>query len=310
MVVAVGKINEGESRQPDLVVRAPGSCGELVQGTLGGTNFLITCPVDLYTTVSVKLGGKRNAAGDKTLEAIKRTWAYLGVGCPSFSAVVKSELPQGKGMASSSADISAACQAAARAVDKTLTVDEIADLALSIEPTDGIFYPGIVMFDHIRGTMRRVLGAPPPITIAVFDIGGEVDTLQFNRREDLTFLNKAKEPLIRQAVELVRQGLAVGDAALIGKGATLSALANQHILPKSCLPSLIEVSKDYGAAGINIAHSGTVMGVLFASDDASRMEACIEAVRQRCPGLDYLHTVQMVSGGLTIEGDCDEALYG
>jgi len=303
---------EGASggQQLSAIVRAPGSCGELVQGTLGGTNFLITCPVDLYTTVTVRLDGKRIAAGEKTLAALNRTWSYLGVGNMQFSVFIDSEIPVGKGMASSSADISAACQAAALAVGKTLTDDEIADLALTIEPTDGIFYPGIVMFDHVSGQMRRPLGLPPTIKIAVFDLGGEIDTLQFNRRGDLTMLNKAKEPLVRQAVELVRQGLALGDTALIGKGATLSALANQHILPKPCLPQIIEIIKDYGAAGVTVAHSGTVIGVLFDESVYEWIETCVKAILAVCPGLKYLRTVQMVGGGLTIEGEYDYVRYG
>ncbi|MBP2654515.1 MAG: pduX [Firmicutes bacterium] len=298
---------DGES---DVFVQAPGSCGELVQGTIDGNNFLITCPVDMYTRVTVCLGGKRLAAGEKTVEAVKRTLDYLGIGSMPFSVTVESDLLQGKGMASSSADISAACQAAALAVGKTLTEDEIADIALSIEPTDGVFYPGIVMFDHVSGSIRRYLGIPPAIAIAIFDFGGEVDTLQFNGRSDLAVLNKAKEPLVLQAVELVRLGLLKGDAALIGKGATLSALANQYILPKKCLPKIIEIVREYGAVGVNTAHSGTVVGVLFADLDYGRIEAGIKAIKKACPEIEYLRTVQMVGGGLIIEGDYGYERYG
>ena len=37
----------------EIVVRVPGSCGELVQGFAGGEPFLGTCPIDRYTTVQV-----------------------------------------------------------------------------------------------------------------------------------------------------------------------------------------------------------------------------------------------------------------
>ena len=89
-------------------------------------------------------------------------------------------------MASSSADISAACLTAAIFCAREMSNYEIANIALSIEPTDGIFYPEIVMFDHIRGRIRYKLGMPPPIAIAVFDYGGEVDTVFFNRRQGVT----------------------------------------------------------------------------------------------------------------------------
>ena len=36
-------------------VRTPGTCGELVQGTRAGVAFHVTCPIDLYSTVTVQL---------------------------------------------------------------------------------------------------------------------------------------------------------------------------------------------------------------------------------------------------------------
>lgn len=281
-------------------VRAPGSCGELVQGTIDGKNFLITCPIDFYTEVTVETEGQTVIAGAKTVEAIRRTRDLLGVPDSSFSVSAISDLPQGKGMASSSADISAACLAVALSQGKSLSPDEIADLALGIEPTDGIFYPGIVMFDHVRGTVRKSLGDVPPMSIVIFDIGGQVDTQEFNSRQDLAALNQAKEPQIRQAVELVTQGLAEGDCNLIGQGATLSAMANQRILFKPCLPTVIDVALEFGAVGVNVAHSGTVIGCMFAGAPAEAMEECVAAVRMACPGMEYIRTVRLISGGLTV----------
>lgn len=283
-------------------VRAPGSCGELVQGTISGNHFLITCPVDLYAEVTVEIGGQGGSAGEKTMAAVRKTWAFLGVDYDRVAVSALSALPRGKGMASSSADISAACQAAALCAGRTLTPDEIADIALGIEPSDGVFYPGIVMFDHIGGLIRKPLGDPPPLAVAIFDAGGEVDTLQFNRRDDLPGLNAAKEPAVREAVELVTRGLAAGDAALIGRGATLSALANQGILPKPCLSVMADLLPGLGAVGLNTAHSGTVIGVLFPADAAGRIAEAVATVKKHCPELTFIQTAKVISGGLTILG--------
>lgn len=284
-------------------VRAPGSCGELVQGTISGSHFLITCPVDICTEVTVSPGtAEFSAAGPKTLEAVRRTWAYLGVACEDFAVIVSSALPQGKGMASSSADISAACLAAAAAAGRTLTPDEIADIALDIEPTDGIFYNGVVMFDHVNGLTRRRLGDPPPMSVAIFDAGGRVDTLEFNRRSDLAALNAAKEAQVREAVDLVTRGLAAGDPDLIGRAATLSALANQDILPKPCLATVVEIARRCGAVGVNTAHSGTVIGILFAGRpaDTAAADNCRRTVASLCPELEFLRHARIIPGGLTI----------
>ena len=289
-------------------VKAPGSCGELVQGTIDGKNFLITCPIDMYSEVEVISGrGVQSSAGSKALSAVAKTMHYLKVADSDFQVAIQSSLPSGKGMASSSADISATCQAVALRLGKMLTTDEIADLALSIEPTDGVFYPGIVMFDHVHGLIRRYLGTPPKMYVAVFDVGGEVDTLYFNRRTDLVKLNSDKEHQVRKAMDLVIKGLATGNTTLIGQGATLSAVANQNILCKPCLDRILDVIPQFGAVGLNAAHSGTVLGVLFPTDYKSRHEECITAVQEVCPEVKYLRTVKLISGGLMKqEGDADE----
>lgn len=286
-----------------IKVKAPGSCGELVQGTVKGINFLITCPVDWYSEVSIVSGGSMVSVEPKTAAAVNKTLEYLNLS-GDFGLSVESDLPVGKGMASSSADISAACQAAAlMAAGKRLTCDEIADIALAIEPTDGIFYPEIIMFDHVEGKIRRQLGNPPPMNIAVFDAGGEVDTLAFNDRKDLATLNQAKELQIAAAVELVAKGLATGDARLIGQGATMSAIANQTILYKPCLSQVINISRDFGAVGICAAHSGTVLGVMFSATAMAGHDACIKEIGRACPEVSYLRTVRLISGGLIITGD-------
>ncbi len=286
-------------------VKAPGSCGELVQGTIDGRNFLLTCPIDLYSTATVIRNPQTSfiKAGPKASLAIAKTLDYLKLPAGEFQITVQSDLPQGKGMASSSADISAACQAVALSAGRLLTLDEIAAIAVSIEPTDGVFLPGIALFDHITAATSRCLGEPPPITIAVFDGGGEVDTLYFNRRADLQRLNAAKEKQVRQALELVSQGLQQKDAGLLGRGATLSAVANQAILPKPCLPAILPIAQSCGAVGVNIAHSGTVLGIMFKTGALEHYEECLTKIRRTCPELRFIKTVQLISGGLRIAGD-------
>lgn len=285
-----------------IKVKAPGSCGELVQGTIDGKHFLVTCPVDLFSEVEVHPGDEtQQHAGEKVIDAIERTFSYLSVSIDRYGVTVKSDLPVGKGMASSSADISAACQAAALTAGKSLTPDEIADIALAIEPTDGIFYPGVVAFDHIYGSIRQNIGKPPAMAIAVFDAGGEVDTVSFNQRTDLAELNAKKEAMVRRAFDLVSQGIATGNCELIGEGATVSALANQSILYKPCLETVIRISAEYHAVGVNAAHSGTVLGIFFPQLFTAEIPQCIDAVSKACPDIKYLKTVRLISGGLAVE---------
>lgn len=212
---------------------------------------------------------------------------------------IASELPRAKGMASSTADIAATCVATARALGREgLSPDEIANIALDIEPTDGIMFPGIVLFDHVRGITRRSLGPPPPIDILIIDLGGDVDTIAFNSRDDLAALNCRKEPIVRDALALVEEGIRLGDAAMVGEGATLSALAHQSILPKPELPDLIRLAKKSGAVGVNIAHSGTVVGIIIDRKRGDSREVT-ERLRRGTPASRHiLGEVQVIGGGV------------
>lgn len=285
-----------------ISVKAPGSCGELAQGTIDGQPFLITCPIDWFSEAVVGTGDHNTALSGrpKAQLAVNAALSRLQLPPDTISLHIDSDIPIGKGMASSSADISAACQAAALACGRSLTADEIADIALSIEPTDGIFYPDIILFDHVRGNLRQPLGRPPELHIAVFDAGGEIDTLEFNRRMDLSALNKAKEKDVRAAVDLIKKGLAENDVSRIGEGATLSSLANQMILKKDCLSLFVREFPHCGAVGVNIAHSGTVIGVLFPPIAMQNMTDFAGRMESLCPGVRHLRNVRLIPGGLNV----------
>lgn len=252
-------------------VRAPGTCGELVQGVINNKNFLITCPIEKFSEVKVKLQPNNNkiygpSGKDKACKAVKKVLDFFNC---QFGAeiTINSQLPEGKGMASSTADVAAAALATALALGEDLAVEFIAQLALEIEPSDGIFYPGIVMFDHLRGTVAEQLGQPPPMKILVIDLGGMVDTIEFNKSKDLWAKNLAKEEEITRAVELVKKGIVQNSPQLIGQAASISSLANQSILYKPGLEKLLEEVLKNGGYGINVAHSGTVIGILLDQDD-------------------------------------------
>ena len=66
-----------------------------------------------------------------------------------------------------------------------------------------------------------------------------------------------------EALQLVRHGINERDPKLIGKGATLSAQANQHILYKPQLQSVIDFAESIAASGVTVGHSGTIIGILL-----------------------------------------------
>jgi L-threonine kinase len=282
---------------------APGTCGELAQGMLDGVTFLLTCPIDLYATATVEWregDGKISApsASSKAALALQYTLEFLGIGDRLDAKLyLKSPLPRGKGMASSTADVAATVVATAIAAGRPVSDDVIAEIALRIEPSDGLMYSGITRFDHRLGSYAQKLGDPPPMRVVILDFGGTVDTLQFNN-VDVSASLISSEEVLREAVELISQGIQESDVEKIGRGSTMSARANQAILYKPQLENAIALASEIGAAGVNVAHSGTVIGMLVEDDDMQVRRAASLAW-ERLAGLKSVRCQRVIGGGVT-----------
>ena len=279
---------------------APGTCGELVQGSINGKDFLITCPIDLWSKLSVFYTDytdhfEHHKIFPKATQAIRMAYENKGATVGKIGFVRESDLPIGKGMGSSTADIVAAYVATCKLLDTKIDEDEIADVALSIESSDGLMYPGICLFDHRKGLWRELLGNAPPLNVLIIDPGGQVDTLEFNDRKDLQVLNAKKEQEIVKALAYVKEGIAEKDPEKIGRGATISAVANQETLFKPYLDDIIKLSTQFKAMGVNVAHSGTVIGIILAEIGPHVMEAA-EYTQKKFPQFK-IYTSKVISGG-------------
>lgn len=140
------------------LVISPGSCGEFIQGYANGSSFMVTCPINRYSYAYSGFDGTGDILPDKAAEAVKRTLVYLKRPDTIVPIKLKSYIPRGKGLASSTADISAVCQATALSVGEILSPRELATIALSIEPSDATFFEGIVEFDYRDGKVIREWG--------------------------------------------------------------------------------------------------------------------------------------------------------
>jgi len=156
-------------------------------------------------------------------------------------------------------------------------------------------FPGIMIFDHRQGRVARHLGPPPPMRVLALDFGGAVDTLQFNSTERDGALRRL-EPKMTQAAALIEAGIREKNPFLIGRGATISSIANQEILFKPRLDAVIELSEEAGAAGVNVAHSGTVIGMLL-PDDAALAEKAAALAQCRLSGLAAVMQLRVTGGG-------------
>lgn len=283
------------------VASVPGTCGELAQGMLDGTLVMVTCPIDLFATATVELsegaGRVRGPAGSpKATRAVELLLARPGRNDVEARLHLESPLPRGKGMASSTADIVAAVGATAAALNTETTVRQQANLALAIEPSDGVMLPGIALFDHRYGRIAQSLGGPPGMRVLVLEFADALDTEAFNavnRESEL----QLREAHFREALDLITAGLKNGDDEMIGRGATQNTVAYQEVLPKPQLPAVLALGRAAGAVGVNVAHSGTVLGLLF-PEDSERADWAAEEAWKRLRNLTAVHNRRLIGGGI------------
>ncbi len=282
-------------------VRAPGVCGELVQGMLGDSHFLVTCPIDYFARARVTLfkngdGLEAPSNCPKSAAALRATLNRLGHGHLSGKLTINSPIPRSKGLGSSSADVTATIAATALALGVELTPETMASIALSVEPSDGVMFPGIALLDHREGQIIQVLGPPPPMEIVAFDFGGTVDTVEFNA-VDRRSQWKSIQAEVDEALSLVKAGIQEQDPDLIGRGASISSRASQAVLFKPQLPDVLAFAESVGAAGVNVGHSGTVIGVLLDARERTGKSVYRQA-NQAFPNAEAIHHFRLLGGGI------------
>ena len=282
-------------------VRAPGVCGELAQGVIEGIHFLVTCPVDFYSRVKVDIysdgpGVEAPQDCDKAVAAVRRTLFQLKNAKVRAKLTINNPIPRGKGMASSSADLAAAIAATGLALGEEISPYQIAQIALSIEPTDGIMIPGVALFDHRAGIIRESLGPPPPMEIVALDLGGTVDTVQFNMVDRFQRWQSVDEQT-GEALRLLRRGIEEQDPELVGRGASISAEASQTVLAKPRLAEVKEFAESVGAVGVNVGHSGTIMGVLLDARER-RGKSTYHKALSAFPDAESVYHFRLLGGGV------------
>lgn len=178
---------------------------------------------------------------------------------------ITSDVPRGIGMGSSTADVAATIKAVADYHDVPLAREEVGRLAVLAEcASDSIMIDDrVVLFAHRDGLVLETLGHRLPSMVVVgcdTEPGGAgVDTVSFRPAEyDQQEIGSFQ--VLRAAL---RRAIATGDVRLLGRAATASARINQRYLPKAVLDDLLELCRRNGGHGVQVAHSGTVAGVIF-----------------------------------------------
>lgn len=288
-----------------VTVYCPGSCGELIQGIIKGKELLISYPIEIGTTLSIELSkekGKTNLM-PKMREAIKRTLNFIGIPeryMEDIRIKKESQLAFGKGMSSSTADIASTILGIGVLFGVELDNSIVAKIAVSIEPTDSIIFEEITLFDSLKGEITLPIVPVPSLKVIVLEGRGSVDTLEYHRRIGNAPYSYAGE---WEGIYLkMESALKAGDWYKVGASAIESARIQQNFLPKPYLDDIIDVALTSGAYGVNVAHSGTAVGIFMDEkiDDACIIERLRELRITEAYGRYFI--TKMVKGGPRIVG--------
>ncbi|WP_052250349.1 GHMP kinase [Enterobacter sp. Bisph1] len=245
----------------------PASCGEIIQGWILGGEKLVSCPVEWYSQVEVTTGKPLPDERPLTRAMVRQLLAHWQLPATLSSQLridCRSTIPVAKGMASSTADIAATAVATARHLGFELDEATLARLCVTLEPTDSTLFAGLTLFDHTAATTRIPCGPLPRTEILLLESPLTLTTADYHRLARQQALQDHAAPL-DTAWRILQQACAQDDAALLGKAATLSAIASQALLPKPAFLSLLNLVERFDLYGLNVAHSGSVVGLLLDS---------------------------------------------
>jgi L-threonine kinase len=272
----------------------------LLQGALSGAenHFLVTLPINRCSRAWFSV-----SPSDRSLQVIsgrKRKSHTLARGLLRHHGArevgvlrIESELPEGKGLASSSADAVATARAVCNALGVSLDLDILFQLLRKIEPTDGVMYDGIVAFLHRKVRLLRRFGPlPQALRIVAIDEGGEIDTLTYNRHCPGYTLSERQtyRGLLEEVGEVFRRG----DLVALGRIATRSAMMNQRRNPRRHLEAVLALRQQVGALGVVVTHSGPYIGLLFESapHHDKAVEQANAALRSLNPQVSSFRTIR------------------
>ena len=261
-----------------------GHHGEILQGALARMDgsalpVLVTLPCRRYRAAAT-FQPRAEAPlcvvprdREKARRAARLTLAGLGVPGCGGTLTLSGNIPARQGLGSSTADVVAAIRAVADALRRPFNPTRVACLAVAAETAADplMFGPSALLFAQREGAIVERFAQPlPPLEIlGIHDPanGPGEDTLAgaprcYDEAEMLEFA--ALRACLGTAI-------ARGDAAGVGAVATRSARLNQRFLRKPNLDRLEAMGRRHGALGIQIAHSGTAMGLIFHPADVAAL---------------------------------------
>ncbi|KZL90816.1 kinase [Clostridium magnum] len=250
----------------EFTVNYPGSFGEVLQGRINSKDLLLSCPVNVYTTVKVfesnnaekKFNNQKSAA---FLKNVLKLWDYEAH-YKDFDIEINSQIPYGKGLASSTADLCGVYYCLLKLFNKVFNEEELVEQCIKIEPTDSIIFKKMTLFDYKKGLYKKTMGDYLNYNILAFEGNRVVDTVEFNNK-NLPSLSDVDDllPILEEAIK-------EKNLEKLAYVSTESIVRNQKRLQYEFLQEVINIKNKTAGLGIIGAHSGNVLGIIY-EDSAS-----------------------------------------
>lgn len=250
-----------------------GTCGEFVQGNIDECEYISSYKIDRYSYAFLEEQKSNEFIYDlryqKSIQAINKVLDYFNINrgiLKNLSLKIHSNIKIGKGMSSSSADITASIYAILNYLNKELDYNTLSKLICEIEPSDPVYMNQNIIFDSINGNIKEYLGRIDGFKIILLEPKNTFDTLNLRKTKDYKIIRKRNEKYTKKAFMDLKRGFKESNLRLIGQSSIESAFLNQEILYKDELDEILKLSKIIDCYGFNIAHSGTVIGFLVHKD--------------------------------------------
>ncbi len=238
----------------------------VVLGAAAGDEGGLTVASERGLAAACPGGGVEVVPAWKRKAARAAALALAFVGAPGGGRLdVECSVATGVGLGSSTCDVVAAIRAVCGAYGVEVGAADVARLAVEAEgAVDPIMFDGeMVLFAQRRGRVLESFGSwMPPYAVLSIDTdpgGPGVDTLSLPAPR----YTEADLAAFERMVERARLAFQQRDLAALAAVATESATLNQRFLPLRNFREICDLAAEYRALGVQISHSGTVVGILF-----------------------------------------------
>ncbi len=262
------------------------SFGEIVQGrTSDNEDFLVTLPIDLWSTCELTCTPIRGPLViecdlPKSRATVEQVLEQLGlVSGYHISIQFTRNIPVGKGLSSSTADMLAALRALQEVFGFLLTDRFVSGLFSEIEPHDALHYNNSVVYNHRKGRLIRDLQYIPSFAVVCVDNGGIVDTVAYNKTKVFAAAQmKAFDALLADLMAAFERA----DDKVIANCATRSARLHAEMTGDKFLERCLQETCVDGFLGVQATHSGTCAGFLFSGDHpAEQLQAMADKLSKQ-----------------------------